>query len=1018
MYYMSFIPLHVHTGYSFLQSGITIENYVKALKKRGYKGSGITDINSLSGIPHFYKALKKEKLNPLIGLDLVIDDNLLSFFALNEKGYQNLLKLLFLKRTQENISYEDIGHHKEGLATVLSINHSQLRLLFETEREQIPHLLLPISNTGEYFYIGIEFAEFEDELFIAYLREFAKTHGYQTIAFPFIKYIDKKDAIVLEIAKAIRDDGELEIKEQEGSEYLLSNEEILRLFTEQEINNTSELASLNAFHFEEKRGRLLHYQTGSEFTSDAFLKNKAIEGLQKKIDNPSKEYMNRLNYELGIIAKMGYSDYFLIVADYVAFAHDHDISVGPGRGSAAGSLVSYALDIVACDPIKHQLLFERFLNPERQSMPDIDIDFSDIRRSEVINYLRNKYGKNKVANIMTIQTIGAKQALRDIGRVYKIETREIDMISKLIIDTNSSLRENYRNNLAFKKLIDSDKYYLNIVSLAALIEGLPRQSGLHAAGIILNDSPLEEALPVNVDFNGDYIAEYEMGYLEEQGFLKMDILGLRNLSIVDECLSLIKQNRGVEITYRSIPFEDKKAIRIIKEGRTMGLFQLESSGMKKAITILEPENFEDIVALLALFRPGPMDNIPSYARRKNKKEKIIYPSKALEEILAPTYGIIVYQEQIMQIVRKMANFSYGQADVFRRAISKKDSAKLASLETSFVASSIENGYDKSEAKSVFDLINKFSDYGFNRSHSLPYAVLACQMAYLKTYYAPEFYAAILGNSSGSNDTKFNETLNEVRKMGINILNPDINRSGQTFIVKDGALIFPLFAIKGILGALVDAIIKERNNNGPFSDFFDFVARMINYKINQNQISKLIDAGAFDNFAVSRSSLRATINSALRYGSMLYSKDGQMNIDLPFSSKPRFSEAFDDPLDNLDREYEALGLMISGSPLKYKSEVIKKYPIISISDARDSQSSTIQIVGVIRTIKIINTRNGMPMAFINIYDESGDIDVTIFSKTYALSYELLQKKNIVRVIGYMDRKRENVFIANGISMLED
>ena len=1014
---MSFIPLHVYTGYSFLQSGITEENFLKALKKRGFKGSGITDFNSLSGVPHFYKALKQEKLNLLAGVDFLIDDNLLSFFALNEEGYRNLLKLLFIKRTR-NLTYEEVGRHKAGLAVILAIAHSKLSSLFETERDQIPHFLLPISNLGEHFYLGIEFGVGEDELFVAYMRDFARTHGYQTVAFPFIRYIDKKDAIVLEIAKAIRDDSELAIQELEGREFLLTKEEIARFFTEQEIENTSRLLKLSSFRFEEKRGHLLRYQKSDDITSDAYLKNKASEGLQNRIPVIGEEYLSRLNYELDVIAKMGYSDYFLIVSDYVAFAREHGISVGPGRGSAAGSLVSYALGIVSCDPIKHNLLFERFLNPERQSMPDIDIDFSDVRRSEVIDYLRSKYGRDKVANIMTIQTIGAKQALRDIGRVYKIETREIDMISKLIIDANSSLRENYRKNPAFKKLVDSDKYYLNIVSLAALIEGLPRQSGLHAAGIILNDSPLEEVLPVNVDFNGDYIAEYEMNYLEEQGFLKMDILGLRNLSIIDECLSLIRQNRGISLNYQEIPFEDKKAIRIIREGRTMGLFQLESAGMKKAISTLEPEVFEDIVALLALFRPGPMDNIPSYARRKKKKEPIIYPSKALEEILASTYGIIVYQEQITQIVRKMANFSYGQADVFRRAISKKDSAQLSSLEQNFVAGAIKNGYSHSEAKSVFDLIYKFADYGFNRSHSLCYAVLACQMAYLKTYYTPEFYAAILGSSSGSNDTKFNETLNEVRKMGIKILNPDINRSGQTFIVKDGALIFPLFAVKGILGALVDAIIKERNNGGPFTDFFDFVARMIAYKINQNQIGKLIDAGAFDNFAISRSSLRATINSALRYGSMLYSKDGQMIIDLPFSSKPRYTEAFDDPLDNLDREYEALGLMISGSPLTYKQDAIKKYPVIAISDARESQSPTMQIVGVIRTVKVINTRSGTPMAFLNIYDDSGDIDITIFAKTYALSYEFLKKKNIVRVIGYMDRKRENVFIANEIIALEE
>ncbi|MDD4154420.1 MAG: OB-fold nucleic acid binding domain-containing protein, partial [Bacilli bacterium] len=379
---------------------------------------------------------------------------------------------------------------------------------------------------------------------------------------------------------------------------------------------------------------------------------------------------------------------------------------------------------------------------------------------------------------------------------------------------------------------------------------------------------------------------------------------------------------------------------------------------------------------------------------------------------------IVYQEQITQIVRKMANFSYGQADMFRRAISKKDSAKLSSLEADFLTGAVANNYSKEEAKAVFDLIYKFADYGFNRSHSLCYAVLACQMAYLKTYYAPEFYAAILGNSSGSNDTKFNETLNEVRKMGIEILTPNINRSKSTFVVEENSLLFPLSSIKGLLSSLVDSIIKERNNNGEYKDFFDFVARTIIYKINQNQITKLIDAGAFDGFKIARASLRASINTALRYGSMLYSKDGQMNIDLPFTSKPIPQEAYDDPLENLDREYEVLGLMVSGSPLKYKSDIIKKYPITSIADAKESQGSTLQVVGIIRTVRIINTRSGTPMAFMNIYDESGDIDVTVFSKTYALSYELMQKKNIVRITGFMDRKRENVFIANDIVALED
>ncbi|MFA5481050.1 MAG: DNA polymerase III subunit alpha [Bacilli bacterium] len=1014
---MSFIPLHVYTGYSFLQSGITIEKYLKALKKRGYKGSGIADFATLSGIPQFFEALHKEKLLPLAGLDLNIDDNLLTFFAISEEGYRNLLHLHYLNRTQ-NLNFENARKYVSGTAVVLSIGHAKLKNLYRENPSQIPHYLLPISNLGEHFYLGVEFAEVGDDAFVAYMREFASSHGYQSIAFPFVKYIESKDAIVLEIAKAIREDAQLEIKELEGRENLLEISEVERLFTTQEIDKTNELLAMSGYRFDIKRGHLLRFPNPEHISSDDYLRQKAHDGLARRVPNPSEAYISRLNYELQVIAKMGYSNYFLIVADYVNFAHESGISVGPGRGSAAGSLVSYALNIVACDPLKYDLLFERFLNPERQSMPDIDIDFSDIRRGEIIDYLRHKYGQDKVANILTIQTIGAKQALRDIGRVYNIEIREIDLISKMIIDANASLRDNYRRNPAFKKLVDSDKYYLGIVSLASLIEGLPRQAGLHAAGVILNDEPLENSLPINIDFNGDYIAEYEMNFLEEQGFLKMDILGLRNLSIIDDCLAMIKRNHGLSLNYQQLPYDDPKAIRIIRDGRTMGLFQLESSGMKKAIMALRPETFEDVVALIALFRPGPMENIPSYARRKEKKEAITYPSQALEAILSPTYGIIVYQEQIMQIVRKMADYSYGKADMFRRAISKKDSAKLLSLETDFIESSVKNGYPRQEAKSVFDLINKFADYGFNRSHSLPYAILACQMAYLKKYYTAEFYAAILGNSSGNNDTKFNETINEVRKMGITILNPDVNRSTQVFIVKDNALLFPLSSIKGILGTLVEAIIKERLNNGLFKDFFDFVGRMLNSKINQGHLLKLIDAGAFDTMKVSRASLRASINASLRYASMIYSKDGQMLIDLPSSSKPVYQEAFDDPLDNLDREYEVLGLMISGSPLKYKGASLKKYPITPVADARESQAPSLQIAGIIRTVRVIKTKRGTPMAFVNLYDESGDLEMTVFAKTYALTYELLQKNNIIRAIGYMDRQREGVFIANEIMALEE
>jgi DNA polymerase-3 subunit alpha len=1011
---MNFTPLHIYSGYSFLNSGLTIERIISLLKKNNFSSCGLCDKNTLSGLPPFAKAMEKEKYHYLAGIDEIIDNFLVSLFAIDENGYQNLLKIINLASKQP-ISLNDIKTLNEGLVMILPTSQDNFKHAFQNNKEQTIRYLVKLSSITQHFYFGLEV---DDESYNDSIREFANKYTYEVIAYPFIKYDKKEDALVLEIVRAIDEERTLDYKTKEGPNYFLNQDELNHYYKKEELDKTNDISKESTFNFEIKRGELPVFHNQENLPSDIYLSQKVHDGLIQKLGTIDESHSKRLEYELQIIKKMGYCDYFLIVADYVNFAKTHSITVGPGRGSAAGSLVSYALGIVMVDPLEYGLMFERFLNPERQSMPDIDIDFSDIRRYEAIDYLVNKYGEDKVAHIVTIQTIGAKQALRDIGRVYNIAIREIDLISKKIVDSNLSLRDDYRHNKQFRELVDSDKYYLEIVSLASKIEGLPRQSGLHAAGIVLNNKPLYTAVPTIVDGENGSICTYEMNYLEEQGILKMDLLGLRNLTVIDNCLALININHHLTLKYEDIPFKDEKAIKLVASGKTMGVFQLESVGMKKAIETIKIESFEDVVALLALYRPGPMANIPNYARRKAGIEKIDYFSPILKEILSPTYGIIVYQEQIMQIVRSVAGFSYGEADLFRRAISKKDSAKLASLKTKFLDGAHNNNFSPVEAEKIFGLIYRFADYGFNRSHSLSYAVLAMQMAYLKAHYSAEFYAAILENSSGTNDSKFNETIAEMRSLNIEIVGPNINESHQIYYVKDAKLVFSLSSIKGIPYPLADSIVKERVDNGPYKSFNDFLIRNVKNNISNSQIMSLIDAGSFDLLDPSRASLRASTAQSLEYAQMVYNSSGSLfENDLSFIPLPHYIVVKDDKFDNLNREYQVLGIMISGTPLSLFSSEINKINHISIIEALE-RKDTITIICIVQTIKILTTRkNHETMAFISAYDDSGQIEITIFPELYSKTYKLLKENNVIKVEGRIDFKRNNTLIANQIELVE-
>mgnify|MGYP002524286487 FL=1 len=995
---MPFVPLHVYSGFSYLQSGLPIEKIPLLAKKLGYKTIGLADNGTLSGLAPFCHLAKAALLNPIYGMDYETKEGIFSLFVLNEEGYRNLLELEKACSEKKNdLSF--LKSHQNGLAKVFSLPSS-----FRNQENVAKSLYITLKGL-DVLWLGLPYGLNENEK--ESIRSFALEHSYPLMAFPKIAYPKKEDAIVQDIVTAILEKKNLDYDKKEGVEYFLGEEEINGYYTPSEIEESERLSKQASFELIRKRGGLLHFPNSLGLSSDEYLRQCAYKGLRERKLFDLPNYKKRVDYELDVIANMGYSDYFLIVGDYVNYAKTHGVLVGPGRGSAAGSLVSYSLGIVGADPIKYGLLFERFLNPERQSMPDIDVDFADLYRENVIRYLQEKYGKERTGHVLTTQVIGAKEALRDIGRVYSFKQNEIELVISTIQDDRLSLREDYKTSRKFRELIDSDPYFLRFVSLASKIEGLPRQAGLHAAGIILNDLPLDQVAPVTVSNEVGYTCCIEKDYLEEQGFLKMDLLGLTNLTTIERCLTLIKKSKGIDVDYYSLPFEDKDAISLIASGETMGLFQLESPGMKRAIKEVEPNSFQDVAALLALFRPGPMESIPSYARRKKGLEKITYLSSELEPILKETYGIIVYQEQIMQIARASAGFSFGEADLFRRAISKKKMDKLLALKSDFINGCLKNGHSEKMANSLYALIERFANYGFNKSHAVSYAVLTSQMAYLKAHYPEEFYCAILSALSPS-DAKFKNTLSETKRKGLRLALPDINRSEETFILDNGSLRFPLSSIKGLPGTFVYRLLDERRENGPFLDIFDFASRMKKASLNMPTLIRLIDAGAFDSLYPSRNSLRASAYSALSYSEMMCGIDGQsVLLDIGLE-KPMMVQAKDDMAINLASEYEALGLMISGSPLSlYKDEITAKEatPLSEIS----SKSGDIWTYGIVKSMRAITTRKGTKMAFLEVYDEISELSAVLFSEAYNEYFPLLKTDALVYLLLRKDKFKDGSYV---------
>ncbi|MGI6714273.1 MAG: DNA polymerase III subunit alpha [Bacilli bacterium] len=1020
---MNFIPLHVRSCYSLLNSGLTIETMMEVAKKRDFPTVAVADQGVFYSWSFLEAYTEKNELKPLYGIDLLVADVELTFFVNNEEGYRLLTRLTPSLDKGDGLNLADVACNHDGLTVIFPSQNELFLKLINQDPAQAARYLRDFSQGFKRFFIGLEINTQKDLTHAELVRSFAQKYDYQVVAFPLILYPTAKDAITLRILQAIKNDEQLESEEFEGPFYYLSEQELAAYYRLEELALTKQIADFATFTFGQKRGRLINFTKDELGLSRDFLRQQVENGAnQREINLRVEPYLSRVEYELNIIDQKGFNDYFLIVADYVRFAKDNNIFVGPGRGSAAGALISYLLGITEIDPLPHDLLFERFLNPERQTTPDIDIDFEDYRRDEIIAYLRKRYGKEHVANIITYITIGAKQALRDIGRIYNFPNRDVDLLSKKITDPNLTLRQAYRASPEFRNLINSDDYYLKIVTLAQKIEGFPRQTGIHAAGIILNDCPLPEVLPVLCDTEGNMLSQLEMSTLENQGFLKMDILGLTNLTTIHRCLDLIAENYQQNFDIATLPFDTPEVYQLIASGDTLGIFQLETSMMKGAIRKIAPTCFDDIVAILALCRPGPIHYIDVYAQRKKTGKKYLHAIPSLTPILASTYGIIVYQEQIMQILEKMGGFSLAEADLFRRNLFKKKRDEnldnpFSSMEEWFLSRAMKNNYSEKDARLVYQDILEFANYGFNKSHSVAYSRLCCQMAYLKAFYPAEFYATILENISGK-DAKFTGFITELKRRKIAITGPDINQSGTSFIAKEKHLIFPFSSIDTINNPLAELIVKEREIRGKFESLTDFVVRT-NEKISAVQLRKLIDAGTFDSLHHSRATLRHNLDRILQYASLVGGVSEQKLFDDTLLPPPHIIEVADNHLDNLEYEQSALGFIASRDPLQIYRPLFAQKKIMTINERLSSYVDDPRpVVGIIQNIKTIRTKKGEPMAFVTVFDNLETLEIVVFPRLYQQVKSRLEKNAIIVVSGKLSARNQLHLLADTLTLLED
>lgn len=1009
---MDFTPLDVKSSYSLLKSPTRISDLVTTAKERGYKALALTDENVLYGAVEFYNAAKKAGIKPILGLRLVVALNEtdgtkldLVFLAKNQRGYQHLMDLSTLQQTRKDkkipLTIAQISPLLGELFIIIPPQSTVFSILARPTS-----ILTELANLGDDDSVLLGVNSRLDDVQIDTLQQLSKQLSLPLVGTSPVDYLNANDLFASRVLQAI--DAGVELKDptieagRRGQHYLHSKEQVIQDYKAKGLSaaaqKTVEVATLCNVELQFRAPVLPHFKNQAGTSSQQYLRSLCIQGLKKRRVAPGKtiqQYQERLAMELKVIHEMGFDDYFLIVWDVMNFAHQQKITTDPGRGSAAGSLVAYALAITEVDPLQYDLLFERFLNPERAQMPDIDLDIPDNRRDEVLQYVHQKYGHQRVAQIITFGTLAAKQVVRDVSRVFNLPRYDMQrLIDALPHGLHVTLKDALKESQQLKNLLDDNPKFRLLIQVAQQLEGLPRHYSIHAAGIVLSEQPLHEIVPLQDGSDGLLMTQFAKDTVETLGLLKMDFLGLKNLSIMDNTLQMIRQE-DPNFDLQKINFNDQLTLQLFQRGKTEGIFQFESSGIRNVLVNLHPTNFEDIVAVNALYRPGPMENIPHFTARKAGKEKITYPAPSLEKILGPTYGILVYQEQVMQLASVMAGFTLGEADLLRRAMSKKKKATMEDMRTKFIAGATEHGYSAQVAHQVFEYIDRFANYGFNRSHAVAYSMMAFEMAYLKVHYPAAFFTALM--NAETNIEKLKRHVGDAKQFGVKISGPRINISESSFLLHDGTVYFGFSAIKGVRRDFVAAILEERQQNGKFTDLRNFITRIPERWQKQELIEPLIYSGAFDKMGYNRAEMIDALPKLIS-GIELFA--GFANFDDP-TLQTAIDQRNEFPLlTRLTKENEYLGVYLSGHPVTQYYQLGQQLHATKIADLYPNSEAT--IIVLTNHVKTIYTkREHREMAFVNGTDETGAVDITVFPKQYQQFKEQLETNKILIVRGRVE-----------------
>lgn len=1081
---MAFTHLHVHTEYSLLDGSNKIKEYVKRVKELGMDSAAITDHGVMYGVIDFYKECKAQGIRPVIGCEVYVAPNSrfdkeltggedryyhLVLLAENNTGYDNLMKIVSRGFTEgyyykPRVDMEILNEFHEGIIALSAClagevqRYIQKGLIDEAKKAALKYR--DCFGEGNYFLELQDHGLAEQHLVNTTLMQMSRELQIPLVATNDVHYTYADDVephdilLCLQTGKRLSDQDRM--RYEGGQYYVKSEEEMKGLFPYawEAVENTQRIAERCNVEIEFGVTKLPRFDVPDGYDSWTYLNKLCYDGLTERYgedhDAPAgttgQSLKERLDYELGVIKTMGYVDYFLIVWDFINYSKSNGIMVGPGRGSAAGSIVSYCLKITNIDPIKYNLLFERFLNPERVSMPDIDIDFCFERRQEVIDYVSRKYGPEKVVQIVTFGTLAAKGVIRDVGRVMDLPYAYVDSLAKMIPnELNITIERALKINPDLRKLYETDAQVKHLIDMCKRLEGLPRHTSMHAAGVVICSRPAEELVPLSRGADGSVTTQFTMTTIEELGLLKMDFLGLRTLTVLRDAVKLIEKSTGVHIDIDHIDFDDKKVLASIGTGKTDGVFQLESGGMKNFMKELKPENLEDIIAGISLYRPGPMDFIPKYIKGKNSGGVVTYECPQLEPILSPTYGCIVYQEQVMQIVRDLGGYSLGRSDLVRRAMSKKKQAVMEKERANFIYGNpeenvpgcVSNGISESVASHIYDEMMDFAKYAFNKSHAACYAVVAYQTAYLKYYYPVEFMAALM-TSVIDNSAKVAEYIMTCRNMGITILPPDINQGEGGFSVNGNSIRYALTAIKSVGRPVIEAVVNERNERGPFTNLKDFITRVADKDVNKKAIENFIKAGAFDSFAGTRKQFMSAYVQIMEHivRDKKNNMAGQMSLfDIVDDSQ---KDDFDIKLPDVGEypkemmlafEKEVLGIYISGHPLEEQEELWRKGITNTTADFMLDEESGETIVkdnapavigGMIADKKIKYTKNDKVMAFLQIEDLLGSVEVIVFPKDYEKNSDKLMEDNKVFVRGRvsLEEDRDGKLICEKITAFDE